>query len=111
MSEESVRDNSAIDRQKGAITRLERLLQRAQTDPDIPLSDQTVMNELIDARRDLLGETWERITATHDLPLLRSEVEGVKSWIKRATFILGGIIAFASGVVTPILVALIIGKK
>ena len=50
----------SVERQRDAVDRLERLLERAQRYPQTPIGDQTIVAELLGVREDLRDETKAR---------------------------------------------------
>jgi hypothetical protein len=98
-------DDPFIAAQRDGLERVGRLLERAQREPDVLISDQTVVAELLDVKQDLLIEAQTRFLATEQVPILRQDVIEIKGWIKRATVIFGAIWTVLVGVVSPVLVA------
>ena len=78
MSEQS---DVTVERQRDAVDRLDRLLERAQQHPETPLGDQTVIAEILDVRKDLLSETRDRLSREKDF-VLRDELKGIKATAK-----------------------------
>ena len=74
-------DQIEVDQQKTAISRIERLLERSQREPQISLGDSVIVNELLSVRQDLLEETQRRQSA-QSMYVLRHEFEPIKRGVK-----------------------------